>query len=174
MYFKQNFFKISRFQRKIPSRRKHLYNWLSYFNFLYSWFTEYKFFKNNYKSLLNQNLFKFNFLVSNYSSFIKSASFPFSLVSTIKGSKLLKQQKTLSIINTPMFQLTSSISKMWNNSLPATSLQFLFFTSQKTNFLSFSKKTIFYFDQVFKLMTIIQLLIFKEIYRIFTLTLLLK
>jgi hypothetical protein len=87
---------------------------------------------------------------------------------------LLKQQKTLSITNTPMFQLTSSISKMWNNSLPATSLQFLFFTSQKTNFLSFSKKTIFYFDQVLKLMTIIQLLIFKEIYRIFTLTLLLK
>lgn len=26
MYFKQNFFRLTKFQRKIPSRRKHLHN----------------------------------------------------------------------------------------------------------------------------------------------------
>ena len=175
MYFKQNFFRLTKFQRKIPTRRKHLHNWLIYFNFLYIWYSDYRFYKNSYKSLLNHNLFKYNFIASNYSSsFLKSGSFPFSLFYFHKAAKLIKSNKLLSIPNTPLFLFSTSIKKQNITTLPTNALQFLYFTSQNSTYLSFPKPTVFTIPNFIRLLTLIQLLIFKAFYRLFTLTLLLQ
>jgi hypothetical protein len=107
MYFKQNFFRLTKFQRKIPMRRKHLHNWLVYFNFLYSWLGEYRYFKTFYKSTLNQNLFINNITALNYSAFLKTSLFPFSLFAGFKGAKILKSQQYSSILNSSKIVLTS-------------------------------------------------------------------
>ena len=172
MYFKQNFFRLTKFQRKIPMRRKHLHNWLVYFNFLYSWLGEYRHFKTFYKSTLNQNLFINNITSLNYSAFLKTSLFPFSLFAAFKGAKLLKNQNYSSISNSSTIVLTSA------SRLPVTSplaaVQFLYLTNQKIHTPYTLKKLSFKITTVFQLMTLIQLLILKEVYRIFTLTLLLN
>ena len=172
MYFKQKFFRLTKFQRKIPMRRKHLHNWLVYFNFLYSWLGEYRYFKAFYKSVLNQNLFKYNSIALNYSSFSKTSLFPSSLFSSLKGSKILKNQTNPSVPNNSTLSLTS-LSK--GSSLQSTSaVQYLYSTSQKIHTPHNVKNTSYSFSDLVNLITLLQLLILKEVYRIFTLTLLLQ
>ena len=172
MYFKQKFFRLTKFQRKIPMRRKHLHNWLVYFNFLYSWLGEYRYFKAFYKSVLNQNLFKYNSTALNYSSFLKTSLFPSSLFSSLKGSKILKNQINSPVPNNSTLSLTSPSASLLLQ--PTAAVQYLYSTSQKIH-TPYNVKTASYsFSDLVNLITLLQLLILKEVYRIFTLTLLLR
>ena len=172
MYFKQKFFRLTKFQRKIPMRRKHLHNWLVYFNFLYSWLGEYRYFKAFYKSVLNQNLFKYNSTALNYSSFLKTSLFPSSLFSSLKGSKILKNQINSPVPNNSTLSLTSPSASLLLQ--PTSAVQYLYSTSQKIHTPYNVKTTSYSFSDLVNLITLLQLLILKEVYRIFTLTLLLR
>lgn len=166
MYFKFKIFRITKFQRKIPMRRKHLTNFLNYVNIFYIWANEFKFFKNVLKEILNTNLFKFILLLINNTTFLKTSSYPYSLISMFKGTNLrynkLKNIKNINItsISQPNFnqkQLSTNLSN----------IMFLGFTSQNLIWLPVKQKIFFFFKNLINLIFFINLVILKEVYKSF-------
>ena len=141
-YFKKKYYRMTKFQRKIMMRRKHFSLWLYYINVMYQWSTDYKFFKNYYKLLLNLNLFKWNLIFIYAPGFSKTSIFPFNLVYYLKGS--LNNKRTLSHL---LFNSTAQVSWPSTKDLDlidkSNFFNFLYLKSQNHYYLNTKKKIIF-------------------------------
>ena len=67
---------VTKIKRRVYSRRKHLYNWPTYFNLLTRWSADYRFRLKYLSALIEPNLFIFRYLTFNQAS-IHSKNYSF-------------------------------------------------------------------------------------------------
>ena len=75
---------VTKIKRRVYTRRKHLYNWSSYFNLLARWSADYRFRLKYLSALIEPNLFVYRYLTFNQTAI---STKPYSFFKTTKEFK---------------------------------------------------------------------------------------
>jgi len=123
---------VTKIKRRVYTRRKHLYNWSTYFNLLARWSADYRFRLKYLSALIEPNLFTYRYLTFNQTA-ISAKSYAF-----FKTTREFKA----GVVTKAITSYTTNLARPGSFYLPTSFNSFLHLTTWKSTFWSSSDKTV--------------------------------